>query len=247
MSFPNNILITAGGTSEKIDSVRKITNDATGRLGSLIADEFHKKCPASRIFYICGENSACPDLDSAEIFKTGGTDELEKVIRNILTKNKIDVIIHAMAVSDYKIAKVTKAEFIADAFREENKKIEPQYDQNTVYSAREIEFAGKLSSNEANLVLILQPTVKIISLFKKISPYSKIVGFKLLNNVSDEVLIETAYKLLVKNNCDYVLANKSENINNDKHLAFLLNKNRGKIEKYSTKQEIAAGIVEKFI
>ena len=35
-----NILITAGGTSEPIDSVRSISNTATGRLGSLIADAF---------------------------------------------------------------------------------------------------------------------------------------------------------------------------------------------------------------
>ncbi|MDR1596547.1 MAG: phosphopantothenoylcysteine synthase, partial [Treponema sp.] len=30
-----NILISAGGTRERIDSVRSITNTATGRLGSL--------------------------------------------------------------------------------------------------------------------------------------------------------------------------------------------------------------------
>ncbi|MFO7160860.1 MAG: phosphopantothenoylcysteine decarboxylase, partial [[Clostridium] cellulosi] len=35
-----NVLITAGGTTENIDPVRKIKNTATGRLGSLIAEEF---------------------------------------------------------------------------------------------------------------------------------------------------------------------------------------------------------------
>ena len=33
-----NLLITAGGTSESIDNMRRIAN--TGRLGSLIADAF---------------------------------------------------------------------------------------------------------------------------------------------------------------------------------------------------------------
>ena len=36
------ILITAGGTSEKIDEVRSITNHSTGKLGSLIAASFLK-------------------------------------------------------------------------------------------------------------------------------------------------------------------------------------------------------------
>ena len=31
------IVITAGGTSEKIDNVRKITNSSSGKLGSVIA------------------------------------------------------------------------------------------------------------------------------------------------------------------------------------------------------------------
>ena len=37
------ILITAGGTSEKIDSVRSITNHSTGSLGKAIAEELLEK------------------------------------------------------------------------------------------------------------------------------------------------------------------------------------------------------------
>ena len=33
-----NILITSGGTSEKIDQVRSITNHSTGQLGKMIAE-----------------------------------------------------------------------------------------------------------------------------------------------------------------------------------------------------------------
>ena len=38
-----NILITSGGTSEKIDRVRSITNHSTGRLGKIIAETFLDK------------------------------------------------------------------------------------------------------------------------------------------------------------------------------------------------------------
>ena len=37
------ILITSGGTTEKIDSVRGITNHATGTLGKYIAEAFLEK------------------------------------------------------------------------------------------------------------------------------------------------------------------------------------------------------------
>ena len=35
-----NVLITSGGTVEKIDAVRGITNFSTGKLGSLLAESF---------------------------------------------------------------------------------------------------------------------------------------------------------------------------------------------------------------
>ena len=38
-----NIVITAGGTSEPIDNVRKITNSSTGKLGAVIAEELLKR------------------------------------------------------------------------------------------------------------------------------------------------------------------------------------------------------------
>ena len=37
-----HILITSGGTTEKIDQVRGITNFATGTLGKLLAEQFRQ-------------------------------------------------------------------------------------------------------------------------------------------------------------------------------------------------------------
>ncbi len=37
-----NVVITAGGTSEPIDMVRKITNSSSGKLGSIIASKFNE-------------------------------------------------------------------------------------------------------------------------------------------------------------------------------------------------------------
>ena len=35
-----NVLVTSGGTSDPIDSIRSITNKSTGKPGSLIAEGF---------------------------------------------------------------------------------------------------------------------------------------------------------------------------------------------------------------
>ena len=54
------IIITAGGTSERIDDVRTITNSSTGRLGYAIGEAFAKKSgdELERIYYLHGTRAA---------------------------------------------------------------------------------------------------------------------------------------------------------------------------------------------
>ena len=51
----NKIIITAGGTSERIDNVRKITNSSSGKLGCTIAEKLIelKNNEIDKIYYIC--------------------------------------------------------------------------------------------------------------------------------------------------------------------------------------------------
>ena len=58
---------------------------------------------------------------------------------------------------------------------------------------------NKISSQEKNVVVVLKPTPKIISLVKDISPSTYLVGFKLLDGVQKEYLIEVAKNLRNKN------------------------------------------------
>ena len=61
--MPENIILTAGGTSEPIDRIRSITNTSTGMLGSLIARELSKSDKVGRIFYIHGKKAVMPDCE----------------------------------------------------------------------------------------------------------------------------------------------------------------------------------------
>ena len=109
------VIITAGGTSEKIDNVRKITNSSTGKLGCTIANkiiQLHEE-QIEKIYYICSKNSFKPAHNKIEIIEITDTNELEKTVRSLLTSNDIHYFIHSMAVSDYTVDYVTTAESLA--------------------------------------------------------------------------------------------------------------------------------------
>jgi phosphopantothenate-cysteine ligase len=231
-----NILISAGGTRERIDSVRSIANTATGRLGSLVAGCFDKVPETERIFYVCAENAPRPESAKAELTVVEDTADLEKAVRDILGRNRVDVIVHSMAVSDYRVRSVTTAERIAERAR--NVPVIEAID-----SAPSLGQDAKISSDESRLVIVLAPAPKIISLFQTLSPGALLVGFKLLDHVSHETLLGAARRLLEKNRCAFVLANDARDIHGDTHIAYLLDK-AGRIQRFGDKQAIARGITE---
>lgn len=217
------VIVTAGGTSEKIDNVRKITNSGTGKLGYKIALELLKKYKDVKIYYVCSKNSFRPVSDRVEIIEIEGTIDLKNNIEELLTKNKIDYFIHSMAVSDYMVDYVTNLESIKS---------------NNIKMISDT----KISSNEKNLVIVLKPTPKIISIIKSISLETYLVGFKLLDNVSKEELISVAKKLRDKNKCDLVVANDLKNIRKGNHKAYLIDK-EDNIEEVNGKDLIAKKLV----
>jgi phosphopantothenate-cysteine ligase len=231
-----NILISAGGTRERIDSVRSIANTATGRLGSLVAACFDKIQETERIFYVCAPNVPRPDSAKAEITVVEDTAGLERAVRDILGQNRVDVIIHSMAVSDYRVRSVTTPARIAERARSV-----PVIE--AIDSAPSLEQNAKISSDENRLVIVLESAPKIISLFQTLAPRALLVGFKLLDNASHETLIDAACRLLEKNRCAFVLANDARDIHDDTHIAYLIDRNR-QIQRFEDKHEIALGISE---
>lgn len=239
-----NIVITAGGTSEKIDNVRKITNSSSGKLGCVIANkliEEHEK-NIKKIYFVCSKNSVKPNHKKVEIIEIMDTNDLENVVRNLLVDKKIDYFIHSMAVSDYTVQYVTTAEKLANYFEQKD-------NENFVENICNYEEGlndSKISSSEDNLIIKLKKTPKIISLIKSISPKTFLVGFKLLDGVSEGELIDVAYKLKEKNKCNLVVANDLSNIRNGNHRAFII-KNRDEYVTASGKEDIAEKLIEEMI
>jgi len=214
------IIITAGGTSERIDNVRKITNSSSGKLGCTIANkliELHEE-KIDRIYYICAKNSIKPNNERIEIVEILDTQDLEITVRDLLKNKNINYFIHSMAVSDYTVDYVTTAENLSlNINNNSNKNV-----LNLICNNKDNLTDSKISSNQENLIIKLKKTPKIISLIKDISPNTYLVGFKLLDNVSEENLIDTAVKLKDKNNCNLVVANDLENIRKGNHKAFII-------------------------
>jgi len=213
-----NVLITAGGTREDIDAVRGITNYATGRLGSLIANKFAED--GINITYVCGEESAVPHV-GAEIIRIRSAQGLLDIVEELLVTQKFDCVIHSMAVSDYTPQAVTTVD------------------------GKPLGQDGKISSDISEIMVYLKQTPKIIGQIKALQPETVLIGFKLLMGVSDNELLDAARRLMEKNSCDFVLANDLNDIKGDAHTAFLIDTS-GIIGRAKTKQEIA-GMIHKTV
>lgn len=231
------IVITAGGTSEKIDNVRKITNSSSGKLGMKIANHLLNQSEDLIIYYVCSKNSLRPTDKRVKVIEIDGTIDLKNKIETLLLNKKIDYFIHSMAVSDYMTDYVTTMERIRQSVKNSD-------NIDEAFSNIETINVSKISSYEDNLVIVLKPTPKIISIIKDLSPSTYLVGFKLLAGVSKEELIEVAKNLRDKNKCDLVVANDLLTIKNGKHIAYIINKDN-EIEESHGKDDIAKKLVRR--
>jgi len=255
-----NILITAGGTTERIDNVRTITNSSTGKLGSAIAEAFAGAAhlPVEKIYYLCGLNAVTPasaQAGTTSIIRIGSVNELIEKLSEILATQKIDVVIHSMAVSDYTVDSLTTKSNMAASMTRYIKDsgqtgdLSPEAFTSGMLQAAfsgsgNLSSENKISSDIEDMVIVMKKTPKVISLIKKLQPNTLLVGFKLLSKVSLETLLDTAHSLLIKNGCDLVLANDLAEITPLKHRGYLIDRHKS-YEEFHTKAQIAEGIVKR--
>lgn len=249
-----NILITAGGTSEKIDQVRTITNKATGRLGSMIADNFLEVQGIS-VTYVCPKDAITPRNSGAEIHYIDNVQSLQCTIEKLLKERRFDGVVHSMAVSDYSVKYSVPSEsisnYIAESLQLDNSNINnidaiSQQIHSALLSYHNITNASKISSDIDNLYICLEKTPKIIRLFKQLQPNTVLVGFKLLVDVEEEQLFLAARKQMDENKCDFVLANDQKTIDDKAHVGYLIGSDNKSI-RFNTKSEIARAITDTVI
>lgn len=212
------ILITSGGTREHIDEIRVLTNISTGKLGAQIANTLYLSNNIEKIYYVCSKGTVLP-VNDGPVCEVIFADSVQEVY-DVMEKlvPQVDVVIHSMALSDF-------------GFKESNIKLKSNDPQTFIESLRER--------------IVVNP--KIISFVKKWNPSATLIGFKFEVNKTNEELIDIAYESLVKNNCDFVLANdKQEMKDKNEHIAYLIDKYKNIIE-CSGKIDISLKLLNKII
>lgn len=221
------ILVTSGGTSEAIDSVRSITNHSTGRLGMIITEALlkagHEVCLITT--HEALKPASHPHLTIIEIKHTS---DLLKEMKKII--NEYQVLIHSMAVSDYTPVYMTGFE-------------EVQASQDLSEFLHKQNKEAKISSKEDVQVLFLKKTPKIISLVKEWNPEIHLIGFKLLVDVSKDYLIQIARESLKQNQAELIVANDLTKITPQQHLAYLVEEKD--YQTATSKEEIAELLVQR--
>ena len=255
ISGPLNILITAGGASEKIDDVRRITNSATGALGAKIADAFAACGRECNIVYICPENAVRPAAKPKQVIVANDVNAVEDAVRRSCAETVFDVVVHSMAIGDYRIRAVSDADMMTGGVLENLSVLvcgdssSPEEAVRDAILSPPVIREAKISSDRDNLVLVLEKAPKIIALYRGLLPEAVIVGFKLLSGAGDEELVNVGHALLVKNDCDFVLANDMRTIRavhadgRDQHEGLLIDR-EGNYKRAGGKEGIALLIVE---
>lgn len=204
------IIVTAGGTSEYIDEVRVLTNISSGKLGAIISDYLDSK--GHEIAHVMGRGSVVPDdiNDRMTIDVVKGVDELVAYLEPMV--KDADVIIHAMAVSDFGFDRSKPVKL---------KSNDPQafidYMRDTIK---------------------INP--KVISMIKKWNPNIKLVGFKFEVGKDVDDLFELALASIERNGCDLVIANDKEEMKREgTHVAYFVDSDERTPTQVRGKDEIA--------
>jgi phosphopantothenoylcysteine decarboxylase / phosphopantothenate---cysteine ligase len=100
------VLITCGATWTPIDDVRVISNVSSGEMGHLIAGAFRKG--GADVTIIEGPVTHTLADKKIKIIKYRFFDELARILKHELLK-KYDIIVHAAAVSDFKVKGASKS------------------------------------------------------------------------------------------------------------------------------------------
>lgn len=227
-------IITSGPMEMKIDNVRKIKNSSTGKLGATIADYMNSNY--KQVVYIHTKGALVPNCDCKKLeIETHA--QLLEYLENEMEDG--DVVIHAMAISDFKTKGTISSSKLSDIIYKNKSSINSKEDIEKIINDNLI-LSSKLSS-ENDQVVLLEKEVKVIDEIKKINDKVVLIGFKLLTNTNTDELLKVAGNLKKRANCDILIANKMEEVRSETHHAYVITDSN--ILEANSKMEIAENIL----
>ncbi len=213
------ILLTSGPTSAPLDAVRYITNRSSGRLGSVIARELSRA--GANVIQLAGENSlTAHDVAAGEDLQV----EVERFHTVKQLKNQLQDHLQHNRVDAVLMAAAVLDYIPAEPVR------------------------GKHSSQEEEWIIRLKRGEKLIEQLRTWSPHPVIVGFKLESGISLDQLVQRSKNLMDRSDAAMVLANLAEEVSEDKHTGYLIQReedNRLRVsEPLTNRQAIAHALIE---
>jgi phosphopantothenoylcysteine synthetase/decarboxylase len=183
------VLITSGGTLEKWDRVRGHTNLSKGTMGCFLAETAYSM--GADVIYLHGYFTKLPEhKESMRLVCFEGIEDLGEKMKEILQKEKIDIVIMAAAGSDWIVDKV--------------------YDQ----SGNLLTEKGKMPSDEPPIIHF-KKAPKILGKIKGWDPEVLLVGFKLEATEDVGYLIQRAKLRMKESQADFMVANSSQSLYGD--------------------------------
>ncbi|MFS1513276.1 bifunctional phosphopantothenoylcysteine decarboxylase/phosphopantothenate--cysteine ligase CoaBC [Chengkuizengella sp. SCS-71B] len=131
------VLVTAGGTLERIDPVRYITNDSSGKMGFALAEAAYKM--GAEVVLVTA-NTHLKVLDGIENVCVKTTEEMYEAV--LSRYDKMDMVIKAAAVADYR------------PIEQYDKKIKKSDDTLTITLQKNTDILKKLGELKTNQFLI---------------------------------------------------------------------------------------------
>lgn len=193
------VLVTAGGTQEKIDQVRVLSNLSTGRTGVEMARNLHELgldvtlLLASSSPYRTQSGMDLRPQSSFTLKTFTDYQSLKDLLFHEVKNESYDVLIHSAAVSDYSVDKIQST----DGKDLQSEKI----------------------SGAGDIVLRLKKNPKLIDEVKALSKNKNIrlIGFKLTSHSSEEQIYEKVSQLFSMAHCDFVVHNDTTQIDKKKN------------------------------
>lgn len=180
------VLITSGGTLEKWDNVRGHTNLSKGIMGCYLAQA--ALAAGAEVIYMHGYFAQLPEAkEQMQLVPFEGIEDLGEKLKGIVESETIDVVIMAVAGSDWVIDKV--------------------FDQH----GNEMTEKGKMPSDEPPIIHF-KKAPKILSQIKTWTPNTTLVGFKLEATEDVNELLGRAKIRMESSDATYMIANSSKSL-----------------------------------
>ncbi len=179
------VLITTGPAWEPIDSIRRLTNHATGEVGTLLAEAFARRGWDITLFRGTMATARMPNDPAIAIRQFDGIADLTQLILELAHREgaSFAAVLHAAALSDFVVAGVTTA--AGDALSR----------------------AEKIASRGGDVFLHLTPAPKLLPKLREWFPKACLIGWKYEVDGNRADVIQRAANQLQTAHTDFCVMN----------------------------------------